>query len=413
MFKMICKLRQLTPMIHFQAEEAGACLRASEVKPKLDKFIRSRIKDIPEDWYIYREKAQEAGVFALDYKLRFEASGNFKLITKDDKSGKGKMTIKSYFGDNKAVLYLDNACIKMTVLCFIPGLLDCIKEYIEVFFVLHNFGTRQDKGFGSFIVSEIDDKATGWERKDYPKMIKGFVQYGLWYKYKDIKEEDVTEDIRMIYGLMKSGWNFTKTPIKGCEDDYFKGFIFRYFMGKNPESMNDKRFIKSKLDFSNRNGYSTLVNDAKDSADNIKAYFYRALLGLPGKYDYKDSVRTGEVWVKNGDIRRFHSPLLWTVAGSYMIVIPQMEGLEDILNKKFEFTLENNSNNGPKTENLHKRAEIQTPDAFDLEDFLECFCKDFNDKDSFKGGKIGLKDAKYRSLFNIKSIQLNMLKDVN
>ena len=33
------KLQQITPMIHFQHYEEGATLRASEVKPKLDRFL--------------------------------------------------------------------------------------------------------------------------------------------------------------------------------------------------------------------------------------------------------------------------------------------------------------------------------------------------------------------------------------
>lgn len=32
-------LKQHTPLIHFQHDQYGATLRASEVKPKLDKFI--------------------------------------------------------------------------------------------------------------------------------------------------------------------------------------------------------------------------------------------------------------------------------------------------------------------------------------------------------------------------------------
>lgn len=36
------KLKQITPMIHFQADEVGATLRASEVKPRLDKFITDK-----------------------------------------------------------------------------------------------------------------------------------------------------------------------------------------------------------------------------------------------------------------------------------------------------------------------------------------------------------------------------------
>ena len=39
MKKLTIKLKQHTPLIHFQHDEYGATLRASEVKPKLDKYI--------------------------------------------------------------------------------------------------------------------------------------------------------------------------------------------------------------------------------------------------------------------------------------------------------------------------------------------------------------------------------------
>ena len=43
MYKLEFELEQHTPIIHFQARDAGATLRASEVKPKLDKFVLTQI----------------------------------------------------------------------------------------------------------------------------------------------------------------------------------------------------------------------------------------------------------------------------------------------------------------------------------------------------------------------------------
>ena len=39
MYRLQVKLKQHTPLIHFQWNQKGATLRASELKPKLDKFI--------------------------------------------------------------------------------------------------------------------------------------------------------------------------------------------------------------------------------------------------------------------------------------------------------------------------------------------------------------------------------------
>ena len=58
--KLEYNLKQQTPMIHFQAKdgncEEGLTLRASEVKPKLDRFIRQCYKKenneecVPVEW---------------------------------------------------------------------------------------------------------------------------------------------------------------------------------------------------------------------------------------------------------------------------------------------------------------------------------------------------------------------------
>ena len=39
MQRLIFELIQHTPIIHFQAKDMGATLRASEVKPKLDRYL--------------------------------------------------------------------------------------------------------------------------------------------------------------------------------------------------------------------------------------------------------------------------------------------------------------------------------------------------------------------------------------
>lgn len=45
MYRLQVKLKQHTPLIHFQWQQEGATLRASEVKPKLDRFIISLLGD--------------------------------------------------------------------------------------------------------------------------------------------------------------------------------------------------------------------------------------------------------------------------------------------------------------------------------------------------------------------------------
>ena len=41
--KKTIKLKQHTPLLHFQSNEEGATLRVSEVKPRLDKFLLEQL----------------------------------------------------------------------------------------------------------------------------------------------------------------------------------------------------------------------------------------------------------------------------------------------------------------------------------------------------------------------------------
>lgn len=65
------KLKQHTPLIHFQHDQYGATLRASEVKPKLDRFILSKLTS--EEKTLGRSKGwikSKNGKDWLDYKMK-------------------------------------------------------------------------------------------------------------------------------------------------------------------------------------------------------------------------------------------------------------------------------------------------------------------------------------------------------
>ena len=88
MYRLQVKLKQHTPLIHFQWNQKGATLRASELKPKLDKFIiqRSFNNDFESCKCFLvgydrrcqekiRRKFEEEGFRALNYKVRVEPQG--------------------------------------------------------------------------------------------------------------------------------------------------------------------------------------------------------------------------------------------------------------------------------------------------------------------------------------------------
>ena len=410
MIKLVCELKQQTPMIHFQSKEPGACLRATEVKPKLDRFIIENEKNIPDDWFIEQRESErkKKGCYALNYKMRFMAQGNC-----DESCRRGRIN-RSYFGNQGEnsrkkgqVLYKEG--IELTILCFIPGLMEALRKYLEAFFVLHNFGTRQSKGFGSFVVSRIGDTDIEYNEKNYIDLVRAYLPYGICYHYQEEEQIEsncgniVLEDIRVISGLMKSGFNLTKIDEKRFKKDYFKGYILRYFMERCPEKNNDKKYIKDNLLFENvLTGEAEKISDDPGEKEGV---FCRAVLGLTPTYLYSKGEHTGEVKVENenekesGKIVRFPSPILWTVAGRYLLGIPDEESISDILNKRFCFT-----------DSYGNKCYITTPEVFDMHDFIVSFVRDFNDKETPKGGTIGLRDAENNSFSRVKSIELNIFE---
>ena len=68
---MEIKLKQQTPLIHFQHDQEGATLRATEVKAKLDKFILlKKERKPPAHWIQNKEKSDQ---IALAYKVKIIA----------------------------------------------------------------------------------------------------------------------------------------------------------------------------------------------------------------------------------------------------------------------------------------------------------------------------------------------------
>ena len=251
----------------------------------------------------------------------------------------------------------------------------------------------------AIVVSEINGEQIDYKKKDYLSIAKKYFSYGLYHEYKNIDEAKkyALEDIRIIYGLMKSGFNLSDQK----KEDYFKGYIFRYFYQKYPDYMNDKKFIKTHLKFKNCN--TEKIEKIEKEKDNREGIYCRAVLGLAQKYEYKN-LYEGTVEVvgesqktENGNmvVERFPSPILWTLAGKYLLALPAEEALSLILNQKFCFQISDNN-----------KATIKTPEEFNFKDFLYEFQKDFNDKELHKGGEKGLKDAENVMLMRAGSLEL-------
>ena len=75
-FKVEFTLKQHTPIIHFQSDQVGATLRATELKPKFDRFLLEMQQDLP-----FRKDS--SGKLSLNYKVKVDEFLNKMKNQKD------------------------------------------------------------------------------------------------------------------------------------------------------------------------------------------------------------------------------------------------------------------------------------------------------------------------------------------
>lgn len=317
-------LKQHTPLIHFQHDQYGATLRASEVKPKLDRFIieklgggdydnvKNQVQRIYPQLFIPKD-----GVFALDYKLAIHTSGK-PLPIKIRQAKKGNLELDkletfplvlSNMGKNlkESINFVQYDTVDLTFITRKDQLYAELKGAVERFFALTNFGQRQDKGFGSFTVWYIEEPGKEKINKEWTdKLANELMPHNTQYfSYKNAYDEkdkqsinkELFEVIDYYWKLLKSGINYTKRSVKLNDDKrtvtimrkkggaYEKAFLWKYL--KNNGVTWEKRKIKEGLLENNgRNHFKTLVSakaegDSEQKENSLPCFFARAHLGCP------------------------------------------------------------------------------------------------------------------------------------
>jgi len=440
------KLVQHTPLIHFQHSEPHACLRATEVKPKLDRFL---IEQLEKDdrfgdgrwkkWFVGDGSQQ-----SFDYMMRITPSSEQVDRTQSIERAIARAEHrppnanlheihKNYFGNmasgnniqdtiretfKESLFYKDG--LTLTIRCFIPELLTFIDEHIRGFFMMHNFGTRQRKGFGSFTV-DISTK---------PNEPKGFDLVGKYcpnaYYCKldnDVNADALLDAVWVISAFLRSGFN------RG-EGNYVRGFVFRYFQREKNPLANDKAFVKQQV---LRNVYNeaTRGEHLHPYGNNVRYRYVRGLLGTNenSRFCRAPNAHTPvyDIYTHSAEgIERFPSPLLFKPIGKFVFILPQkmpdeIFGSEFyILEKNQEEKYDSKATSEQKLNYLQtecKSGMIKTPTAEELAPgansgdealkmFLDAFAKDFNDKTSDKGGGYGIVDLTSRDVFPAKYLWL-------
>lgn len=447
------KLVQHTPLIHFQHSEPHACLRATEVKPKLDRFL---IEQLEEDdrfgdgrwkkWFVGDGSQQ-----SFDYMMRITPNSERVDRTQSIENGIERAIAraehrppnaslheihKNYFGNmasgnniqdtvqaiqetfKESLFYKDG--LTLTIRCFIPELLTFIDEHIRGFFMMHNFGTRQRKGFGSFTV-DISTK---------PNEPKGFDLVGKYcpnaYYCKldgNVNADALLDAVWVISAFLRSGFN------RG-EGNYVRGFVFRYFQREKNPLANDKAFVKQKV-LHNVYNEATRGEHLHPYGNNVRYRYVRGLLGTNenSRFCRAPNAHTPvyDIYTHSAEgIERFPSPLLFKPIGKFVFILPQkmpdkIFGSEFyILKKKQEEEYDSKATSDQKLNYLKQECKnrmIKTPTAEELAPgansgdealkmFLDAFAKDFNDKTSDKGGGYGIVDLTSRDVLPAKYLRL-------
>lgn len=447
------KLVQHTPLIHFQHSEPHACLRATEVKPKLDRFL---IEQLEKDdrfgdgrwkkWFVGDGSQQ-----SFDYMMRITPNSEQVDRTQSIENGIERAIAraehrppnaglheihKNYFGNmasgnniqdtvqaiqetfKESLLYKDG--LTLTIRCFIPELLTLIDEHIRGFFMMHNFGTRQRKGFGSFTV-DISTK---------PNEPKGFDLVGKYcpnaYYCKlgnDVNADALLDAVWVISAFLRSGFN------RG-EGNYVRGFVFRYFQREKNPLANDKAFVKQQV-LHNVYNEATRGEHLHPYGNNVRYRYVRGLLGTNenSRFCRDPNAHTPvyDIYTHSAEgIERFPSPLLFKPIGKFVFILPQkmpdkIFGSEFyILKKKQEEEYDSKATSDQKLNYLKQECKnrmIKTPTAEELAPgansgdealkmFLDAFTKDFNDKTSDKGGGYGIDDLTSRDVLPAKYLRL-------
>lgn len=373
MEKQLCRLTfqltQHTPIIHFQSGYEGATLRASEVKPKLDRYLLRELKKekLDADWFISQEKG------ALDYKLRFtlpEGEPVQTYLPLNQVSERKEMDLRRdlrrkeelreveilpstpYFANEEWLnkregqprLAIQAGRVRGEIYTKHPKLREAIETHLEAFFLLHNFGARQTKGFGSFTLARIGTTSLGSSRKEIAKKM---------YHNQVLDCLESKADLRFQMDQIRRFHNKIKTGQRGRPSE-----LRYYFQDK---SLDWEKPIEREL-----------VGLPTESA-TLERRYLRALLGLHGHFEFPQQDK--RVVVSHDEIKRFASPIVYKPIGSIIYLILS-EIPEEMFGTEFTFTLD--------PEEDGKSRKVYTPDKKcfeDFRDFLDDFLGFIEDRD--------------------------------
>lgn len=274
MYQKTVTLYQHTPLIHFQGEQTGATLRATDIKPRLDRWIitkfghdvmqTAREQDSELHWSERNRylagwnllSSEKPNWLALsDQREERQKSLNYQIrITSGLPNPLNRSIVKypTYFAEvgredaERTPLVSFYHSVQLIIQSADETLLDYISKEANDFFYATNFGTRASKGFGSFSPAA---KPEGWTFKfkiphpnpqdlaypDQPGNKKGENDlYQRLFRHIDFFYRSLRAGINCFTEPEKTYDKQGKRRIKEEYNDHFymKPLIFQYAMDK-------------------------------------------------------------------------------------------------------------------------------------------------------------------------------------
>lgn len=359
-------LKQHTPLIHFQYDQYGATLRASEVKPKLDKYLLKKLNDDPDIGkeslpyckegthigdikgiafeYIYNKKKKRwmnVQNKSFLYRMRIVAEDKNRVNLRMNRSDFPFVLCNMDKERDEMIQFSYYKEIELRIMAHDEMLLHNINKYLDEFFAVTNFGCRQNKGFGSFYRKDCDvldfeknilkNYPTTWRKTvaDYERNLNGY--------------NELFKQLDRNYKELKAGLPGRK-PKKSCLSLYFKDFI------------GEKEIIKDCI--LNNTGLGVKLN---------KALYIRSCLGLTDGVKLNDEM---EIIVKHlsenetDKIERYQSPITFKIFDNYIFILAN-NTFDFIKDETFEFSFVDSDRN-----QVREAVELNTPASFDLYAFL-------------------------------------------
>ena len=294
-------------------------------------------------------------------------------------------------------------------------LIEAIKTWIPKFFIINNFGFRQNKGYGSFTVEKINSKNISINNP-INLISEMYPDKGIYYiEYNGANWKRIMDDCTIIYQIMKSGINFG--------GNYEKSFLFRYLKGK--EIGNEKRFIKEK--------FFGIKEDANDKCQR----YVRAVLGVCKENIYrnisddsnsrKNKKDITKIYYKTNEeneslnVERYSSPIFFKIIGNRLFIFSkeiyyksvEYKKSESIYNKSFMLSdkkINMTKDKKKEDENIYY-IETLSEDQFNMEDFLKEYFKYFNTMITIRNDKDNFRNKYKLNIPKDKVIELGRVKD--